>query len=415
MKIIMESYKPLLLLLIIFISGCTSKQAETVYPSTDRLFEYSSDITPAWVSFENPTGEKGKGSLENNGAKGHAYDMIKPGETKTLLDIEGSGIINRIWITIREQSEYSLRSLVINMYWDNEEKPAVSSPLGDFFGVGLGKTAVFENELFVNPEGRSFVSYAQMPFKKAAKIEIVNEMDIPVTRIFYDINLQRLKKWNDNFLYFHSYWHRDTSTTLAKDFEILPVIEGKGRFLGSNISVVANPEYEDNWWGEGEIKIYLDEDTEHPSLVGTGTEDYIGTAWGQGVFSGKYSGCTVADIVNNHWAFYRYHIIDPIYFRNDCKVTIQQIGGSQKQNVIDLQKNNVDLIPVTISERDKIHLIYKKDDIVNLDNHEIPGDISSWVNFYRSDDLSSVAYFYLDKPTNNLPNIQKISIRTWGI
>jgi len=142
--------------------------------------------------------------------------------------MEGPGIINRIWITINDRSPNMLRSLVINMYWDNEKKPAVSVPLGDFFGTGLGKTAVYENALFANPEGRSFNSFIQMPFKKAARIELVNESDADLTMVFYDINLQLLKKWDEHYLYFHSYWHRDTSTILAKDFEILPEIKGKG-------------------------------------------------------------------------------------------------------------------------------------------------------------------------------------------
>lgn len=398
---------------VLLLMSCQTQQQKSILPA--NLFEYSENLEPRWVSFENQTGAKGSGGMENNGAKGHAFDMIPAGEAKTLLNIEGPGIINRIWITIRNRSAYDLRGLVIKMYWDGEEKPAVSVPFGDFFGVGLGKTAAFENVLFANPEGRSFNSFIQMPFKKSAKIEIVNDLDYDLSLIFYDVDLQLLNEWSEDFLYFHSYWHRDTATTLAEDFEILPKIQGKGRFLGTNVSVTANPDYKNYWWGEGEIKVYLNGDTNFPTLVGTGTEDYIGTAWGQGEYNGKYTGCLVADSENLQWTYYRYHVVDPIYFKTDCKVTVQQMGGTQKRNVIELQKNNVKLLPVAvIGDTPEPRNIYKKDSIVDLEDPNYP-NMDSWVNFYRSDDYAAVAYFYLDKPSNSFPEIQELSIRTWNL
>jgi hypothetical protein len=377
-----------------------------------QMFSYSDNLESRWVSFENLNGLKGVGGMENSGAKGHACDSVGAGSTKTLLEMEGPGIISRIWITINDRSPKMLRSLILKMYWDHAEKPAVSVPLGDFFGLGLGKMAVYENVLFANPEGRSFNCFIQMPFKSAAKIELVNESDTDLAMLFYDIDLQLLKKWEDSFLYFHSYWHRDTLTTLGKDFEIMPKINGKGRFLGTNICINANPEYKDCWWGEGEVKIFLNGDEDYATLVGTGTEDYIGTAWGQGRFCNKYTGCLVADDKNLQWAFYRYHIPDPVYFRTDCRVTIQQIGGNTKEVVIALQKENVDLIPVTIHEAPKMIHIYKKDSLVDLTDPDFP---NAWTNFYRSDDLASTAYFYLNSPETDLPEIQPLEIRIWKL
>jgi hypothetical protein len=404
-----------ILLVIMAIYSCDSDKklsgdAGNILPS--KMFEYSDNIEPRWVSFENITGSKGMGGMENNGAKGHACDSITAGSTKRLLYMQGPGVINRIWITIIDRSPEMLRSLIINIYWDNEEKPAVSVPFGDFFGIGLGKTAVYENILFSNPEGRSFNSFIQMPFKKAAKIEIVNQSDKDLQMIFFDIDLQLLKRWDDDYLYFHSYWHRDTTTILEKDFEIMPEVIGKGRFLGSNISVNANPVYKDCWWGEGEVKIYINGDKGYPTLVGTGTEDYIGTAWGQGQFCSRYAGCLIADGKNLQWAFYRYHIDDPVYFKTDCKVTIQQIGGNIKSQVIALQKQKADLIPVTIHNVPVMLQIYKKDTKINLEDPSYP---EAWTNFYRSDDLAATAYFYLDKPTNDLPPLQSIKVRTWKL
>jgi hypothetical protein len=367
----------------------TIEQKANLLPN--QLYEYSDNIEPRWVSFENISGDKGQGGIENYGAKGHPCDYIKPGETKSLLDIQGPGIINRIWITISDRSPQMLRSLVINMYWDDEEKPAVSAPFGDFFGIGLGRTTSFQNALFSNPEGRSFNTNIQMPFRKSARIEIVNESGIELPMIFYDVNLQVLSKWDDSFMYFHCFWHRDTATTLSQDFMLLPEIKGRGRYLGTNVSIHANSVYKDYWWGEGEVKVFLNGDTDYPTLVGTGTEDYIGTAWGP---------------------FYRYHIPDPVYFKTDCMVTLQQIGGSQKANVLELQKAGISLIPITIHQAPAFTHIYTPDEIVDLSDPDLP---EGWVNFYRSDDVAAATYFYYEKPSNNLPELQSLTIRTWDL
>jgi hypothetical protein len=213
-------------------------------------------------------------------------------------------------------------------------------------------------------------------------------------------------------MYFHCYWHRDTLTHLTKDFEILPEVKGKGRFLGSNISIHANPVYKDSWWGEGEVKMYIDGDSGFPTLVGTGTEDYIGTAWGQGQYFSNFMGCPVADEANKQWAFYRYHIPDPIYFKSDCRVTIQQIGGQDKKVVTELQEAGNELIPVTIHAAPTLVRIFSKDSVVNLKTSNL---IEGWTNFYRRDDLSAAAYFYLDSPSDNLPDLQPVSIRTYKL
>ncbi|MBI5008736.1 MAG: DUF2961 domain-containing protein [Bacteroidia bacterium] len=403
-----------IILIITVLYSCDNKKEDSYRSSANQpgaIYEYSDFAETRWVSFENITGAKGSGGKENNGAKGHPCDSISAGAAKTLLDIKGPGIINRMWITISDRSPEMLRSLVFKIYWDNEKKPAVNVPFGDFFGIGLGKTAVYENALFANPEGRSFNSFIQMPFMEAARIELVNESDKDLLMIFYDVNLQLIREWNPDFMYFHSFWHRDTATKLAEDFEIMPSVKGKGRFLGTNISINANPDYKDCWWGEGEVKMYLDGDRDLPTLVGSGTEDYIGTAWGQGEFFNKYTGCLIADSKNLQWAFYRYHIIDPVYFKTDCRVTIQQIGGNNKDVVIGLQKKNAELIPITVHQAPLFIHIYKEDSVVDLNDPKLP---NAWTNFYRSDDVAAASYFYLDKPVNELPDLQPRLIRTFN-
>ena len=137
-----------------------------------KLYKWS-DTQTRWASFENPSGIKGQGAKENMGAKGHAFNCIKAGEGKNLLDIKGCGIITRIWMTVQTDCQRALlRALRIEMYWDGTSTPAVSAPLGDFFGIALGIRVPFESELFSDPRGRSFNCYIPMPFRKAARIVI---------------------------------------------------------------------------------------------------------------------------------------------------------------------------------------------------------------------------------------------------
>ena len=380
------------------------------------VFRFNEKVQTRWSSFENLNGIKGAEGQENNGAKGHAYDQLPAGSELTLLDVNGPGMINRMWFTLRERSPYELRGLVLQFFWDQNETPAISVPFGDFFGIGLSQDLAFENALFASPEGRSFNSYLQMPFRSGARVVIKNEMTKDVDMLFFDINYQILDHWEEDFMYLHAYWHRDTATTMTKDFEILPLVEGRGRFLGTSISVQVNPIYEENWWGEGEVKMYLEDDSSYPTLVGTGTEDYIGTGWGQGQYIGRYQGCTRADSENKMYSFYRFHIPDPVYFHSKCRITIQQMGGDQKKKMQDLQAAGIPLIPVeVIGNKAKLHPLYEPGQTADLSDESIPGEPNSWVNYYRSDDVSAIAFFYLDQPGNNLGKLQPVSVRNYKL
>lgn len=377
-----------------------------------EIYQLPENVESRWISFENPSGEKGAAAKENKGAKGHPYDWIEAGETKTIFNVVGSGIVHRMWITISDRSPHMLRSLKLEMFWDDAEKPAVSVPFGDFFGVGLGRKVSFENAFFSDPEGRSFNCQIPMPFNRSAKMTITNESDKPLEMIFYDVNYS-LNPNLDNNLYFHSFWQRLPKTELGKDFEILPQVEGKGRFLGTNIGVIEDSIYDGSWWGEGEVKMYIDGDTDFPTIAGTGTEDYIGTAYGQGKFNHMYQGCLVAG-ENRGWCFYRLHILDPIYFYSDLRVTIQQIGGNMRQKVLEMQNRGVPLIPITQNKR--------LEPMVRFLDFDTPVDLSDttsysedWVNFYRTDDWSATAYFYLDSPSSDLPQLANVSVRTTGL
>ena len=156
--------------------------------------------------------------------------------------------------------------------------------------------------------------------------------------------------------------------------------------------------------------MFLDGDSEHPSLSGTGTEDYIGTGWGEAAFTNRFEGAPVADEDTGRWSFYRFHVPDPILFNSGIHVTMQDIGGWSKGDVEKLQAAGAPLIPVTIDpgSRDNYALLLAGAKPVPLTDPALP---DGWTNFYRSDDVSAVAYFYLDRPENGLPPIAPVAER----
>jgi len=357
-------------------------------------------------SFENLNGIKGAGGKTNHSAKGNAFEALKSGGSKTLLDIKGAGIIQRMWFTVRDRSPEMMRSIRLRIYWDGEIKPAVDVPFGDFFGYGLSEVVKLETALFSNPEGRSFNCMIPMPFRKGARVVLTNESQKDIAEVFYDIDFIRLEKPEDDALYFHAYWTRQKSSELREDFEFLPEITGKGRFLGVNIGVNADPGYGDTWWGEGEVKMYIDNDSGLPTINGTGTEDYIGTAWGMGRFTGYYQGCTVANDSTKKYAFYRYHVPDIIGFNQNFRAAIQQIGGGMLGLVRSLIKNNMKLEPVSVAGITGFRRLL--DDPKDIFDQDFP---IGWVNFYRIDDYSATSYFYLNTPISRLSELPEVSER----
>lgn len=338
-------------------------------------------------SFENLNGVKGKGGMTNHSAKGNAFESLKAGESKSLLNLNSAGIIQRIWITMNDRSPQMLRSLRIRMYWDGSSKPAVDAPLGDFFGAPLGKPVAFQSALFSNPEGRSFNCYIPMPFKTGAKVVITNEAKTDLALVFFDIDYVTMPKQAKDVLYFHACWNRSIHGTLGTDMVLLPKVFGTGRFLGMNMGVKADSIYKNTWWGEGEVKMYLDGDSAYPTINGTGAEDYIGTGWGEGVYANLYQGCLISGGKENEdqYSFYRFHVPDEIFFYHNLKVTIQELGGTSDSVMDELLKRKLPLIPV-----------FKN---------------GGWTNFYRVDDYSATAYFYLNKPFSNLPALVGVEER----
>jgi hypothetical protein len=369
----------------------------------DRLYIVPDNVQTRWASPENPSADRGCAGQANAGRKGSAWFRLNAGEERILAEVSGtSGTVRRIWATISQRTPTLLRGLRLDVYWDGAKRPAVSAPLGDFFGTGLGMTAPFESALFASPEGRSFVCHVPMPFRKGMRMKVTNETDEDLESFYYDVNFTIGDAHPAEALYFHAHWRRENPTTLQRDFAFLPRVEGRGRFLGVNAGVICDRRlYHTSWWGEGEVKIYLDGDGDLPTLCGTGTEDYIGTGWGQGRFDQLYCGCHVADRERMRYCFYRYHVPDPVFFQKDIRVTIQQIGAWEP----DLKKS--------LSETCK-PLYAAGPGRKELDLSE-EGGSEPFGLFERADDWSSCAYFYLDRPESGLPLLAAVGERLAGL
>ena len=226
----------------LLLSQCAPRISSVTNAGEESLYVIPDGVSSRWASAENPKGEKGKGGQTNGGRKGSpSISPLKNGSQVVLAEATGtSGMVRRIWITISDRSPQMVRGLRIDMYWDGASEPAVSAPIGDFFSQGLGTMVRFQSALFSDPEGRSFNCYIPMPFRKGMKIIVTNESGKDLGSLFYDVDYTVGDRLPKDVLYFHAYYHRENPTTLRQDYEILPRIEGRGRFLGCNIGVIAN-------------------------------------------------------------------------------------------------------------------------------------------------------------------------------
>jgi hypothetical protein len=347
-----------------------------------QLFEIPHQVQSRWISFENPTGAKGEGGKANKGRKGAPSRLIKSGELITLAEIEGPGVIRRLWLTTRREPEI-LRGAVIRIYWDNQTTPSVEAPLQDFFGIPFARPVPFESSLFANPEGRSFNCFIPMPFKNKAHITFENQSPLD-TELFFDVDYTIGDKLPDLLCYFHAHFRRENPATPKQDFMVLPLIQGEGRYLGCNIGVRSIGEFQEPvWFGEGELKIYLDGDTSHPTLVGTGTEDLVGSAWGLGKFNHLYQGCLLSAAEDGVWGFYRYHIPDAVYFHKEIRVVLQQIAGLMTQDYPkQFQSGNFPELVETHRKFDPAR----------------DANLNRWANFEVPQDVCATAYWYQTLP-----------------
>ncbi len=260
-----------------------------------------------------------------------AFFRLRPKQKKVMFDASGPGKITHLWLTIgygrkegslvdpKEAGYTDFRDFIIRMYWDNEDEPSVEVPLSELFGCGFGIRE--KHYSIVNAvDGRGgFTTYWPMPFKKAARIEIYNDTDVCFP-IYWNIDWEKDPEISENTGYFHSYYRTDT-VDIFNEYLMLEA-EGQGHFTGMVYSVI--PSTDKLWWGEGDEMFYIDGDPD-PSVRGTGTEDYFNQSWGIKPVTRLYTGCFKSE---EGTAMYRFHINDPIHFKESLKLTFQTLYGS---------------------------------------------------------------------------------------
>ncbi|HEV7298650.1 MAG TPA: glycoside hydrolase family 172 protein [Tepidisphaeraceae bacterium] len=345
-----------------------------------------SDAETRSISAENITGEKGKGGMATEGVSAHCardlgpgwkispYLWIKPGQELTIADIEGPGAVQQIWMTVSAVWRWS----ILRIYWDDQETPSVECPVGDFFASGWGNgfnigtprfAQVSSLPVCVNP-GSAFNCYWEMPFRKRCRITMTN-LDVKDIAIFYQINYT-LTQVPDDVGYFHAQFRRVNPVPYKEVYTIVDGIQGRGQYVGTYMAWGVN---NNGWWGEGEIKFYMDGDKEYPTICGTGTEDYFCGSYNfenkaekrYQEFTTPYAGMPQVlrgngtgnmYEVQQRFGLYRWHIVDPVRFKNDLRITIQALGWRSGERFLPLQ-----------------------------------------------DDLASVAYWYQTLPTNPFPKL----------
>lgn len=338
--------------LLFFAVGCVFAQKTYPYNGLDsnmgNLYRLSNAKTRS-ISPENFTGEKGKGGMADpvkdkdkrniaNAAypardlgqtwKVNPYIKIAGGEVFTIAEMDGPGAIQHIWMT----PTGNWRSTIIRIYWDGETTPSVEAPVGDFFCMGWGQYAPLSSlAVCVNP-GSAFNCYWTMPFRKSCKITTENILDEEMT-LYYQIDYT-LTDVPEDAAYFHAQFRR-TNPNLTSDYTMIDGIKGKGHYVGTYMAWGVN---NNGWWGEGEIKFFMDGDSKFPTICGTGTEDYFCGSYNFDR-NGKYNEfCTpyagLHQVIRpdglytsqQRFGLYRWHIADPIRFEKELRITIQDLG-----------------------------------------------------------------------------------------
>lgn len=316
--------------------------------SMGNLSRLSNALTRS-ISPENFTGEKGRGGMATEGTgQEHGSELgkgwkISPsvhigiGETFTLADIEGPGAIQQIWMTPTGHWRHS----ILRIYWDDQEHPSVECPVGDFFGMGWCEFAPLNSlAVCVNP-GSAFNCYWEMPFRKRCRITMTN-VGVKKMVLYYQINYT-LTEVPEDAAYFHAQFRRTNPLPYKEDYTILQTIEGRGHYVGTVMCWGVNNR---GWWGEGEIKFFLDGDTDYPTICGTGTEDYFCGSYNfenqqtkeYQEFSTPYAG--LHQVIRpdgkyrsqQRFGMYRWHVVDPVRFQQDLRVTIQALGWRATRN-----------------------------------------------------------------------------------
>jgi hypothetical protein len=305
------------------------------------------------ISPENFTGEKGKGGMATKGTGANAArDLgqtwkispsvdIAPKQVFTVAEIQGPGAIKHIWMTPSGNFRFS----ILRIYWDGEREPSVEVPVGDFFATGLGKYGQVSSLAVCSNPHSGLNAYWEMPFRKSAKITMEN-LDTESTSLYYQVDYT-LTDVPSDAAYFHAQFRRSNPLPYKTDHVLLDGVKGWGQYVGTYIAYGTRST---GWWGEGEVKFFIDGDTKFPTICGTGTEDYFNGSYDfendkhqYQEFTTPYSGLSLVIRPDGlydsqqRFSLYRWHIMDPVRFEQDLKVTIQDLGWHAGGRYLPLQ------------------------------------------------------------------------------
>ncbi len=276
----------------------------------------------------NPREWDGEPDPDHNGDNSN----VQPGQTKVLMDVKGPGVITHIWITFlgpgphpwAKNGSANHQEMLLRMYWDGSERPGVESPVGDFFANSFARRSEVISLPVCVEDADSYNCFWHMPFRKSARVEIVNQSDKQISLLYFNIDWVKKDRLPKNTPYFYAQYRQEYPVEKGKDYVILDT-QGKGHYVGTVLSVRTRSP---SWFGEGDEKIYIDGEKK-ASIWGTGTEDYFLSAWGLKTTSTPFFGVPYFDqwgIVGGHTSAYRWHVTDPLVFNEGIKVTFEHFG-----------------------------------------------------------------------------------------
>jgi Protein of unknown function (DUF2961) len=325
-----KSLFPGILALLVF-TACRSN-----CPRTEETAAYPAFSPLGSLPLPNPGRAMHDGSWDRTGGN-HDFIRVAPGQTVTLMDYDGVGIIHRFWVTIDPRNVSSLRQVILRMYWDDETNPSVECPLGDFFGVGFGESRDYISLPLTETSG-GLNCYWPMPFHKHARWTLENRSNEPIRKFYYNIDYTAYDSLPKKMMEFHACWRRENPTDPYHNYTILEA-KGDGIYVGVALSMQSINKSKDKFgFVEGDEMIYIDQPNTNPptpvhwnhpegvpQINGTGTEDYFCGGWGfsSGPYSAPYSGCTIKDENTFRISAYRWHIEDAMPFHRNIRVTIE--------------------------------------------------------------------------------------------
>ncbi len=327
----MHSLRPTFILLLILLAVLPSSFAQSASTAKIDLTQPQNYVLKRVSSFDRSGGNAD-------------YRQITPGQTLTVLDVDGPGTLTHIWVTLSSRETTHLKKLVLRMYWDGEATPSVETPLGDFFGLGLGDYYTWESELLSVAHERALNSFFPMPFQKHARITVSNEGQQMVDAFYFNLDYRaHAHRLPQDILYFHAQFRQaqpnhgwtnewtnngdpkvdDIKNLDGKDNYVWMEATGQGHYVGVTMSVLQNQNF---WWGEGDDMFFIDGDS-RPSITGTGSEDYFLGAYdfGEHAFSYRLFGAPVKgeERAGSRSSVYRFHLDSPITFTKSLRATIE--------------------------------------------------------------------------------------------